>query len=241
MNAIKKIIFQICYTLKSISYAQYRPHKPIYIIKGMPYYSQFISSDLMDEILGGKKPAQEDLRWKESGATTKNEYAIWAHNGCGMACIEMILEKKLSRKMSLVELGKLCMSYGGYADNKSAQMKNDYTNYYNGLFYAPFLTFIKKEFRLNGLVVSPMVENEIIKALDDKKFVIASVHPAIKNTEMFPEGKRGHLVLVVGYDVKKKKFYLHNPSGIYKKSQQYADITFHDFNRYFAKRGIIID
>lgn len=207
----------------------------------MPYYSQLVSSDLMDDIFSGKISASSDPRWKESGASTKEEYAIWAHNCCGIACFKMILEKKSSKKASLVELGKLCKSYGGYTDNKLAQSKNDYANYYNGLFYKPFIKFIKKEFQVDGYVVSPMVPKEIIQVLDTEKYVIASVHPGIKNPHVKPSGKKGHLILVIGYDTKKKLFYLHNPSGVYKKSQEYAEVSFSDFNRYFTRRGIIIN
>lgn len=207
----------------------------------MPYYSQSVSSDLIDDIVRGNTLAQNDPRWKESGATSKEEYAIWAHNGCGMACLKMILEKKLSKKIPLVKLGKTCKKYGGYTDNKKAQQNNDYTNYYKGLFYKPFVTFIRKEYQINGHVLSPLIQKEIIQALDNQKFAVTSVHPDIKTPTRAPKGKGGHLVLVVGYDLEKRVFYLHNPSGVYKKSQEYVEISFSAFNRFFAKKGIIID
>jgi len=39
-----------------------------------------------------------------------------------------------------------------------------------------------------------------------------------------PKIKGGHLVLMVGYDKTKQEFYLHNPSGISRETQEYAAV-----------------
>ncbi len=157
-----------------------------------------------------------------------------------MACLQMILSQKLHRKISLVELGEKCLEYGGYTINHQAEKIKDYKNYYNGLFYKPFTTFVKNEYKLNAEILSPMVYKEIIQALDINNFVIASVHPSIRNPESSPTDRRGHLVLIVGYDITKNIFYLHNPSGFYNTSQKFAEISIRDFNKFFANRGIKI-
>ncbi|SRR6266496_64752 len=41
--------------------------------------------------------------------------------------------------------------------------------------------------------------------------------------------KGGHLVLFLGYDKGKQEFYIHNPSGTSKETQEYAPVKFRDF------------
>ncbi len=241
LDLISSVIFRCIYIIKTIKYSFYIRDISFYLIKNMPYYSQFASPDLVDKILEGDIQAQVDPRWKESGAKTKEEYAIWGHNGCGMACFKMILEKKLGKQLTLTQLGNVCKNYGGYKMNLRAKKEHDLPKYYDGLFYKPFLVFINNEFGLNGNIVAPMVLNEIIKSLSEKKFVIISVHPDIKKPSQTPKGKRGHLVVALGYDWNKKVLYLHNPSGTYDKSQKIGGISFTDFNKFFARRGIVID
>ncbi len=239
MKLIKKIIWKCIFFYKKLQYIPYSPQKK-QLKLNLPYYSQFISRELIDDFLHNKKSVQNDPKWKESGAKTKEEYEIWAWNGCGMVCFQMILSQKLHKKIPFVELGKKCCAYGGYTINEKAKEKRDFKNYYDGLFYTPFIIFIQKEYRLKAKVISPMVYKEIIRALDTNNFVIASVHPAIRNPESIPNDNRGHLVLIVGYDMDKNIFYLHNPSGLYNTSQEYAEISFKDFNKFFAKRGILV-
>ena len=125
------------------------------------------------------------------------------------------------------------MKYGGY---KPFSKENDL----QGLFYAPFVTFIQKEFGLKGQVVSLLSSEDIVSALDRGNLVIVSVNPLIRNTDLKPPAKGGHLVLVIGYDIKKSTLTYHNPSGDTRTSQEAVQISFKDFKRFFAYRGIIV-
>ncbi|HSW96862.1 MAG TPA: C39 family peptidase [Candidatus Saccharimonadales bacterium] len=239
MKSVKKIVWKCIFLYKTLQYITYSPQKAQRKV-AIPYYSQFTSRKLVSDFLTKTKAVQEDPHWRESGAKTKEEYEIWAWNGCGMVCLQMILSQKFHKKIPFVTLGRTCEAYGGYSINKKAKEKHDYKNYYDGLFYNPFLTFIQKEYNLKAKILSPMIHKEIIKALDTNNFVVASVHPAIRNPASIPNDNRGHLILIVGYDMNKNNFYLHNPSGLYNTSQEFAEISFKDFTKFFAGRGIVI-
>ena len=60
------------------------------------------------------------------------------------------------------------------------------------------------------------------------------------NADTNPKTKGGHLVLMLGYDIDKKLFYFHNPSGFKKETQEYASISFSDFKKFFGYKGIIV-
>lgn len=148
-----------------------------------------------------------------------------------MACLKMILKSKFGKTPSLITLGKKCLEYGGYVPTPS-ELK--------GLYYEPFIRFIHQEFRLNGKTIKHLSLNGILKALEKQQFVITSVSPQIRNPKSMPSKRGGHLVLLLGYDHLKKLLFFHNPSGNTHKTQQYAEITYTDFARFFAGRGIVI-
>lgn len=240
MKKLKGFIFQIIVLIKKFRYLFFHPKQDQVLFKEIPYHSQFASKEDVQLYISGKKNVLDDPKWKTSGAKKREEYAIWAWNGCGMVCLQMILEYRLHKNIPFVELGKRCLAYGGYRINKRAQKENDYNNYYDGLFYQPFIKFIKNEFHLTAYTNGQMIYQEIINELDRNKLVIASVSPNIRNPKSSPHARGGHLVLMVGYDMPKQCFYLHNPSEIYKASQEFTEISFTDFNTFFAHRGIVI-
>jgi hypothetical protein len=148
-----------------------------------------------------------------------------------MACLKMVLSAKLGKEIPLVELGKLCQEFGGYIP------KDDELD---GLYYEPFVKFTNKVFGLEGKVISPMEIEDIVVELENENFVIASVSHEIRNPQSASSKQGGHLVLVLGYDFPQQRLLLHNPSGISPDSQEYAQISFADFERFFAHRGISI-
>lgn len=150
---------------------------------------------------------------------------------CGMACLKMILAKKLGNKPKLVKLGQMCAEYGGY------KVKGDKID---GLHYKPFLKFIKNEFDLDGKIYSPMEIDDIISEADKEHFLIASVSAKIRDPQSTPNSKGGHLVLVVGYSVPEQTLLIHNPSGFQGKSQEYSPLSFTQFEKFFAHRGMSI-
>ncbi|MGB4768446.1 MAG: C39 family peptidase [Candidatus Saccharimonas sp.] len=203
-----------------------------FLHKDVPYFSQWASRELNQKIYEREFKTEDDPRWKESGASTKEEYVAWSWNSCGMACLKMLLAHRDSSAPTLVELGKKCAEYGGYTMPLEKS---------EGLIYAPFVKFVDKEFNLRGKVVSPMVAQDIIEQLGKSNYVIASVSPLIRQPSSIPKIKGGHLVLMLGYDLDKQELYLHNPSGSLPEAQEYAAISLKDFDKFFGNRGIVIE
>lgn len=230
MKIIKTTLFTAKKKIKKVVNKGFSPRRDS-VKFVIPYFSQWESPTLVKDIIENKISAKDDPLWRESGAKTKEEYELWSWNSCGMACLKMLLSYKFKKDFPLVELGKKCQKYGGYV-SKEGRL--------DGLFYKPFIEFIKKDFNLLSKVKSPMVLEDIINALDKNKLVIASVSNEIRNPRSEPYQRGGHLVLVVGYDFSRRLLYLHNPSGYWKESQEYASISFEDFNKFFSYRGFTI-
>jgi hypothetical protein len=202
-----------------------------FVNKNVPYYSQWESPSLAQKIVNNEIGAAEDPNWKKSGAKNKEEYAVWSWNGCGMACLKMVLAYQSQPPIPLAVLGKKSLKYGVY---KLPLEDSD------GMLYKPFIRFIRQEYGLESKIVASMTKQNIANAVANNCLVIASVNPQIRNPKSTPTHKGGHLVLVVGYDLDKKEFYLHNPSGFTKQAQKYAVISFNDFDKFFANQGIIV-
>ncbi|MFZ5932757.1 MAG: C39 family peptidase [Patescibacteria group bacterium] len=202
-----------------------------FVIEGVPYFSQWESPTLARKIIRDEISAREDPLWKRSGARSPQEYKLWSSNMCGMACLKMIIKHKFGKDVPTITLGKMCMEFGGYEEK---------TETIDGLYYSPFLRFISHEFGLRGKVAGILTLNRIMKELAQGNYVIASVSYKIRNPESKPATVGGHLVLVLGYDIEKKVLFFHNPSGDTKESQEYAQVSFLQFERFFAGRGIVI-
>lgn len=200
--------------------------------ENVPYFSQWESRDLAEQIIRKKISAQKDPLWKNSGAKNPEEYELWSWNVCGMACLKMILSHAKGEVVPLIKLAKKCEKYGGYVKTG---------NKIDGMYYQPFLKFIEKEFELMGRIVFPMTKKVISDELGKKNYVIASVSPLIRAPKEKLRGKRGgHLILIVGYDNVSKEFFLHNPSGDKKENQENASISFSNFEKFSSHRGIIV-
>lgn len=240
MEILKSKLIQVSILSKKIKYFFIRPKSNKFLHEKVPYYSQWESKELVDDFIKGKTKVEDDPKWKKSGAKNKLEYLHWSWSGCGIACFQMIYSYLTKKKIPFVELGKNMMKYGGFKLDKLAYENGDYLHSLDGLYYEPFVNFLDQEFHLKGKIVSPMILDEVIQKLSLGNFIMASVSPYIRNPENnnFKQGK--HLVLILGYNLKKQIFYLHNPSGIHKKSQEYAEISFRNFNKFFNHKGIIV-
>ena len=102
----------------------------------VPYFSQWETPEMTLPVLAeGAAALHRDPLWKNSGAETIEEYARWAVNVCGMACLKMILAAR-GEAHPILSLARACTSYGGYVvDEADASIK--------GLIYAPFVTFVR--------------------------------------------------------------------------------------------------
>lgn len=204
----------------------------------IPFFAQWESTKLVESIINGKiSEATKDPKWKNSGAVNKREYLNWSWNMCGMACLKMILSYKKLLTPPLVTLGKMALSEGCYRINNSSKVPGDYLD---GLYHYPFLKFVKKKFGLIAQASQTLIVPEIVNQMDRGRLIIASVSPQIRSgKETFNKG--GHLVVITGYNLRQKCFWINNPSGFYGQSQKNFKITFNYFSKYFSNRGIIFN
>jgi len=199
----------------------------------MPYFSQWISGDLIGDIVSGRLAAEEDPLWELSGAESPGDYELWARNICGMACLKMILSYWGIDSPPLIPLAKECARSGGY------KVKGDDIE---GLFYVPFVSFIRDRFDLEGASLSPLSREDIVRGTLEGHLFIVSVHYSIREGKPDYAGPRGgHLVVVSGVDVSRGCFAINNPSGTTEETQRNFKVDFALFERYFAGRGIRIN
>ncbi len=181
--------------------------------------------------------AEAESRFGSSYPLEKRDFELWVDSACGMFCLKMFLAKMRPEVLpiSVIDLAKEAMDYGAYfigTDRKLSALK-----------YAPFSTFIKHKFNINSEVCSILTHRRIKYELSKGNLVIASVHWDIKHIHtplLNPPFKGGHLVLVVGYSEFEKSFYINNPSGLKEISDKDAKISYSDFSKFFAGRGIIL-
>jgi hypothetical protein len=167
------------------------------------YVSQFSNNKNSEQSLKTMN-VEFDNDWRLSGAESKEEYARWAYTMCGMACLSMILQHFYSKTIRNVELANDALANGVYdiANNEISGMK-----------YQPFVKWIEK-FNLLADVYSKLSIKGIQYALSHSKLVIVSVNPNIRGFNTSPQDQiGGHLVLVVGYDLRNSTITINNPSG----------------------------
>ncbi|MBB2714973.1 UNVERIFIED_ORG: hypothetical protein GGD48_000182 [Rhizobium etli] len=199
---------------------------------GVPYFSQWETPGMTLPVLAeGWQALLSDPLWRQSGAGTVEEYARWAVNVCGMACLKMILAARGEIHPTL-ELARVCTAYGGYVVNEiDASIK--------GLIYAPFVSFAAEHFGLGAETMTGVETSAIPDLLSKRRFFIGSVHSAIRWPQRKPPSKGGHLVLVTAASQQTIRF--HNPSGHDKASQADVTLPLAVFDRFFANRGISVD
>lgn len=199
------------------------------MINNIKYFSQLESANL----ISGPIKINDDFRdplWDNSGALDEEEYNFWSKRACGMACLKMILNDLDKGVWPIVRLAKLCQKYGGYDLRTNL-----------GLIYKPFSLFLKEEFNLGAEVVENFDIKRIKAEIEKGNYSIVSVHPNIRNRDnKEPDKKGGHLVLVVGFDDFKRELIIHNPAGIYNLSQENYHLSEEEFNKFFARRGIVV-
>lgn len=229
---IKPLIRQLQLSVKHLSQRRLNSSlKRSFKHEKVPYFCQWETRELAKDLLDGTKHTDDDPNWKKSGAQTKEEYHDWSWSGCGMACLKMILAHAKGTTVPLVTLGKQCLSYGGYREPLAD---------HPGLFYKPFVTFVGSEYNLKAQINSTLSLTDLCRALEVGNYIVCSVNPAIRNPESSVRQRSGHLILVLGYDLDKEVFWLHNPSGTSVATQEYAEISFKDFQRFFGNKGIVI-
>lgn len=206
----------------------------------IPSYAQWVSSELVEDIVGEKINAKDDPRWRESGARTPEEYEMYSWQICGMTCMKMILESIDSdNKIELVKLAIEAEKYQVYKKNSEPDVRINL----DGMFHKPFVEFIKK-FNLSGYRANSVFENQLAWLLLKNNFIIASVIPVIRENNPDANSKNGHLVLVCGFQMSQGKvsgFYINNPSGFYSnKSQEKYFVPIGIWERCFSGNIIVV-
>ncbi len=194
------------------------------------YYSQWASHQRAKEILDKSMPLTQDPLWKESGADSIEEYAKWANHICGMACLKMVLAAYTGKVHSLFDLTKMAIEYQAY---------QEIDGMIKGMIYAPFVHMLAQEFGIQSKVVIGVATKEIHGLLNDGNLLIASVNPSIRNPEVLPEKKGGHLVLISKATAKDITF--HNPSGDSDENKSNVNLSTSLFDHFYAERGILIN
>lgn len=197
----------------------------------VPYFSQWESPEMTLAVLSeGASALHRDPLWRNSGAETVEEYARWAVNVCGMACLKMILAAR-GELHPILSLARGCTDHGGYVINPAdASIK--------GLIYAPFVTYVSERFGLGAQTLTNMPTTDIPDVLSERRFFIASVSSAIRWPEREAPSKGGHLVLVTAASRQSVRF--HNPSGHDRANQADVVMPLSTFDRFFANRGIAV-
>lgn len=195
----------------------------------VPYFAQWETPSLIQDILAGEATTADDRQWKSSGALNNAEYIQWANHICGMACLKMILANQNGLVLPTLELTRKARRYGAYTVDGTE---------IRGMIYAPFVTFVEKEFSMHCSVTTGISAQEIPLLMSTHEFFIASVHPWIRWPERTPPKKGGHLVLVISASEHSITF--HNPSGHTRETQANAVLSIDAFDAFFAGRGIAI-
>ena len=203
------------------------------VMHQVPYFSQWETPDMTLAVVaeGAQTALLRDPLWATSGARTVEDYARWAGNLCGMACLKMVLAARTGQAFQIMDLALGCKDYGGYVEEQDGRIK--------GLIYAPFVTFVRDRFDLNARVVTGISVSDIADILKQSQFFIASVHHSIRWPETEPPMKGGHLVLVTALEGNTIRF--HNPSGHIDTTRENAEMPLEVFEKFFAGRGIAID
>lgn len=150
-----------------------------------PYFSQWETASMTLAVLERGAPALlDDPLWQQSGADTVEEYARWAVNICGMACLKMILAAT-GQDHRTIDLARGCTAFGGYVVNEEDQS-------IKGLIYAPFVTYVGETFGLDAETVTSLQTADLADILKNSAFFIASVNSQIRWPDRQPPSKGGH-------------------------------------------------
>jgi hypothetical protein len=199
----------------------------------IPYRSQYASPELIGAIAAGRIAVAEDPRWRESGAGDLEQYVRWARSGCGMACLQMILEARGERPVPpLAELGGRAIAYGAYEARPARG--------FGPLIYAGFVDFVAAEFELRARVAAPLALPELVGAVAADEVVLASVSNEIRALPTRPARRGGHLVLVFDASADGRRLRFHDPAGDGPHNTSGVWLEREVFERFYAGRGVAV-
>lgn len=199
-----------------------------------PYFSQFASRELVNAFLARQSATGGDPRWHEAGWASRREYAFWAWQTCGVACLRSILAAN-GHRPTPARLTQDLIDCGAY-------MLDQERRTVDGLIYAPFVEYVLSEWDINSEVRPELTVDELRAEMEKRsRTAIVSVHPTIRDagTSKGPAGRLGgHLILVHSMSPDGIRF--HNPSGYWPYAQSDVRLPWAEFDKFYANRGIII-
>jgi len=210
-----------------------------FVAEKVPIFAQWESKELVNDILNEKIKAGDDSKWQQSGAKSKEEYVMYSWQACGMACLKMILKAIYPQKdYQIVDLMKKAEKFGVYKRNN----KTDIRYNLDGAFHGPLAKFVRT-FDVIGSRKWGVRKYYLSHLILKNCFIIASVHSSIRDNSLHFDEKGGHLVLLKGFEVENNQitgFYINNPSGFHKESQENHFINLKHWQRCFSGNIIIV-
>jgi hypothetical protein len=164
----------------------------------IPWITQYATPGLIAAIAYNRHPPADDPNWPGSGAPDQQAYGRWCTRLCGMACLRMALSARDGHAPSLFTLLDGCLDYGGYVEEPDGRV--------TGLLYRQFADFTRDRYRLRADVITDLDADRIIRELDQRRLVMASVHKEVRRPEHDPPAAGGHLVLITGHGNGKVSF-----------------------------------
>jgi hypothetical protein len=194
-----------------------------------PYRAQWLSHELIPRFLAGELSAAEDPRWAASGARTPQEYEFWSWRGCGVACLQSLLEERFGAAPGLVTLANDLLLAGGYTLREGGV---------RGLVYAPFVDYLLQRWDIKATVRAELPLAELAGELAGGTRAMVSVNRTIRDAPQPPPERGGHLVLA--YRCSDGVIEFHNPSGNTEQTRRAVRLPIATFERYYAERGVLI-
>lgn len=205
--------------------------RAVEVNSAVPYFAQWESADLIEDIVCHRLAARDDPLWWRSGARTAAEYEFWSWRSCGIACLQMLLAARTDPVPPAFALGMELLAAGAYTLREGGL---------DGLNYAPFVAYLRERWGMTAQVRVDLDPDGLYDLVAGGARVLASVHPSVRDAPADPPRRGGHLVLVHDVNDADDSLVFHNPSGTTPATQASARLSRTEFARYFASRGVVV-
>lgn len=197
----------------------------------VPFVGQYARQEHAEVYVDGKLRKIDDPYWRDSGASSPGHYAMWASALCGMACTAMCIKFFLHKSVLPITLAEDALLHGVYKRSSEDISAMNYREYAAWVHHFNLLAQVNTRLSFRG----------ICYAIANGKLAIVSVNPRIREKTCAPKEKGGHLVLAIGYNKANRTITIHNPSGFVSNGSHMGHtLSFKEFEKYYAGRGIII-
>ena len=173
---------------------------------------------------------QEVENWENQPSSdddlTKPEY-----NWCAMCCVKMIAKALTIQTSDLLEMYQTAFTkYDVY------KMENGKVL---GAYHKELADYIETELSLKAIAKRNLTVDDVKSIVGEDNFFIASVSGEISDLNVEPKRKKGHMVLVYGFN--EQGFFIHNSAGFSRmKTQKNVLVPFEFFEKCFSRSGICV-